>query len=148
MLVHILAFRFTIRLAARHTGQCLPRTKSLPLAIYALALNISDQHEPFSKCDTGLKSLRHSIKQLCCYFAERTALLADAANTQGAPSSASKRKPASASPGAIFAAKGKTDLTAGEEDTQLIKSFTLTFVCDTCMCVCLCVCDCVCVGVL
>ena len=80
------------------------------------------------------------MSRLFCYFAERTALLADAASTQGAPNSASKRKPASASPGAIFAAKGKTDLTAGEEDAQLIKSFTLTFVCDTCVCVCLIVC--------
>ncbi|KAK7114741.1 exocyst complex component 2-like [Littorina saxatilis] len=44
---------------------------------------------------------------------ERTALLADAANTQGTPGSATKRKPASASPGAIFAAKGKSDLSAG-----------------------------------
>lgn len=44
--------------------------------------------------------------------AEKTALLADAAKTQG-QGSASKRKPASASPGAIFAAKAKGDLSAG-----------------------------------
>ncbi|XP_076469821.1 exocyst complex component 2-like [Babylonia areolata] len=44
---------------------------------------------------------------------ERTALLADAATSHGTPASVSKRKPASASPGAIFAAKGKSDLSAG-----------------------------------
>lgn len=44
---------------------------------------------------------------------ERASLLADAASSQGTPASASKRKPASASPGAIFTAKGKNDLAPG-----------------------------------
>ncbi|KAL8560897.1 hypothetical protein ACOMHN_059081 [Nucella lapillus] len=43
---------------------------------------------------------------------ERSALL-DAASSQGTPANAGKRKPASASPGAIFTAKGKNDLAPG-----------------------------------
>jgi hypothetical protein len=44
------------------------------------------------------------------FLSERTALLTDAASTHAGPGSSSKRKPAAASPGAIFASKGKSDL--------------------------------------
>lgn len=73
------------------------------------------------------------VELLCCNSTERTALLADAASTQGAPGNANKRKPASASPGAIFASKGKSDLTAGEGDAKMLTCFTFCIF-NKCMC--------------
>lgn len=48
--------------------------------------------------------------------AERAALLSDVASTHATPVSASKRKPATASPGAIFASKAKNDMTGSWRD--------------------------------